>query len=675
MRRHSTLSLAAALALAPLLTLSLAGCGDDGGGPSPDGGGDPDAAEAPADAAGDADAAGPGDDAAPDDTGPPRFRAMPASLSGFGYETVTVSDLECAWPDEPLEATVQGVTAVLVEVEGCDLRFDPQGGHGGPAPIAVTTADGAEVATVEGFSYRPAVDDQLFASPWCIGDSLGAAMVSWYLSYDAQVRDGMFAFFYRQASAPCPHPLVRPEGVPFVVGLDMVDPVTGEVPQEALITDEMLEFVLGAKVGADLRLDPGGTACNQSIPGMHDVMWPFLPVIFEASEIIGLYEQLLRFPFGVPDDAAPILDVIEGGDPTFIVVSPGVAAYALDAVHVEPEQLDADLDAFLQRLADMPSAPVVLLATMPDTASLPGRPFHYAERYYNMAIDDALYRAVDRINAPLEAPRFFVAPTGELYIRWMAATEGQPLDVGGVDYETTVDPSGRVRILVPGSEGTQESLGLGRFQGFFSLDHVHLTPTGHALVANVLIHALNQAIGPEGAHPRMAEAVPLVDIAPIVDRDHEKGSVLEAEAAELGYPELAAFLDPLPPPFGIAEVCTLNHGPFAGVPSGMPCPATVEIVDQADGLPCADEALTLPATLEVRVTDLAGYPIANAAVGVTALPTANHELLAYLPGGVTDDDGRLVVTVDAEAVGAQPGGRLQAQAGAITGSCVLPAAQ
>ncbi len=582
---------------------------------------------------------------------------------------MTVTDDACDWPAGPLTVTVQGRPAVLVEIDGCDLRFDPQGGVGGEAPIVVTAEDGSEVATAA-FAYDPAVDPDVFASAWCIGDSLGAAMVSWYLSYDAQVHDGLFAFFYRQASAACPHPLTRVDGVPFIVGLDSVDPETGDVPQDALISEEMLEFVLGQTNGAALRLDPTGVACNQSVPGMHDVLWPFQPVIFEDGAIMGLYEELLRFPFGVPDDAAPILDVIEQGDPTFIVVSPGVVAYALDAVHVDPQQLDTDLDTFLQRLRDMPTAPLVLLATMPDTASLPGRPFSYAERYYNLSIDDALYRAVDRVNGTLDSPRFAVAATGELYIAWSQATT--TLDIGGLSYDVEMDASGRVRVLVPGSDGTTEPLGLGRFQGFFSLDHVHLTATGHALVANVLIEALNAAFGPEGAHPRLDGAVPLVDIAPVLDRDDGLTSVLEAQAAALGMPELSTLLDLRPPDYTPSELCALAHGPLADTPGAASCPATVELVDAATGLACAEAPVTLPATLEIRVRDAADQPLPGAAVGLAGLPATNHEFLAYLPGGLTDDQGQLALSVDVEDLPTAGGlTRLQVQSGAVTASCPL----
>ena len=643
-----------------IVVAAVAACGDSGGA-----GADLDTA-----ATSDSDADAAVGDATEDGPGPTtRYTVSPETLNGFGYETLTLTDADCAWPAGPLAVTVQGRAAVLVEVDGCDLRFDPQGGVGGDAPILVTAADGTEVATAP-FAYQPAVDPDVFASAWCIGDSLGAAMVSWYLSYDAQVHDGMFAFFFRQASAACPHPLTRAEGVPFIVGLDAIDPATGDVPQEALITEEMLEFVLGQETGASLRLDPGGVACNQSVPGMHDVTWPSLPVIFAPGDLIGLYEELLRFPFGIPDDATPIMDVIEQGAPTFIIVSPGVIAYALDAVHVEPAQLDADLDSFLHRLADMPSAPVVLLATMPDTASLPGRPFTYAERYYNLSIDDALYRAVDRVNATLDAPRFTIAPTGELYIRWMAATES--LDIGGISYPVEHDASGRVRVQVPGPDGAVEPLGLGRFQGFFSLDHVHLTATGHALVANVLIDALNGEFGPEGAHPRLSGAVPLVDIAPVVGRDVGLSSALEAQAAQLGMPALSTLLDPRPPTYSGAELCALAHGPLGGEPEAATCPTTLELVDGATGLPCAETAVTLPATLEVRVRGAGGETLAGAAVGLTALPAESHAHLTYLPGGLTDAEGQLALTIEAADLPAGlAGGVFQVQSGALRASCPL----
>ena len=635
------------------------------------GGGDEPAAPTTGEGTSGADAAKPSDDTGDAAEPPPRYVVSPSTLGGFGHETVTIEDAECAWP-AAVSVWVREVEAVLVEVsnDGCTLRFDVQGGSGGEAELRITDAEGQEVARLAGadsLTYTGPVGGDLLARPACIGDSLGSAMVSWYLSYEAQVKDGMFAFFFRQAQAPCTHPLVRPVGVPFIVDLGSLDPETGLVPTETLLTDEMVEYWVGLKLPADLRLNLQTPVCNQSVPQMHDLTWPFEPVMYTDGEVSALYEKLFRFPEGIPDSPASIMDTIETAGPSFVIVSLGATAYALDHVHVSDETLEADFDTFLKKLVDMASKPVVLLATMPDTASLPARPFSYAERYWNLHVNDHLYAAADRANATLETPRFFVAPTGELFMGWL----GNPssLDIGGVTYPVQTDTNGWPKAMIADAEGRIEGLGMGRFQGFFSLDHVHLTATGHALVANVYIHALNQALGPASPNPRLTEDVPLVPIAEVLARDVGTESRLQAHAAELGLPNLATYLDPMPPAISTSERCAIESGPMAG--AGQPgCPAAIEIL--IDGVPCGDTPLGWPASLTIRVFDEGGAGIEGAAVGVAGLPAEEHALRAELAGGVTDQNGQIALVLEATTLKDQKGGTLLVQSGAIRTTCVLP---
>lgn len=601
-----------------------------------------------------------------------RFVIEPTEMNGFGHEEVSIANSTCDWPSEP-EVVVQGIDAVLVEVseDSCDLSFVPQGGSGGPAPIVVSSGD--EIfAELDGFSYQAAVGGDLFESVWCVGDSLGAAMVSWYLSFDGQVTDGMFAFFFRQASAFCPHPLVRSEGVPRLITLADVDPEEGIVPTTNLMTGEMVEYLVGLRPLTELRLNEGMVHCNQSVPGMHDVTWPFRPVIYDASDYTAFYERLLRFPEDEPvEDPLPIMDVIEQGDPSFIAVSLGVMAYALDGVYVSEEQLDEDLDAFLGRFVSMPSEPVVALATMPDTASLPARPFSYAERYYNLRLDNQLYAGVARANEGLARPRLLVVPTAELYLSWFAAED--TLQIGPETYPVTTGDDGRVYAMITDSEGHVEPIGLGRFEGFYSLDHVHLTATGHALVANLMLHAVNEEIGPDSSNAYLTEAIPPIDIASVLSRDPLTATRLQAEADELGFPDLAEFLDPVPPVPTHSELCVISEGPMAlEVIDG--CPEEIDVSVNSE--PCGDSAINYPASIVVTVHDSDGNPLQGAAVGIAALPPTDHELLTYLPGGLTDENGQLQTTVEADQIGsAQAGGRIEFQSGDARESCLLPGAQ
>lgn len=615
-----------------------------------------------------------GDEPEDGDTPPARFALSPPEMNGFGHETLTLSDTECAFHDG-LAVSVQEIPTVLLQVseDGCTLSVKVQGGQGGPAAVVLREGD-TLVAAIDGFSYTETRGEGLFERSWAIGDSLGAAMVSSYMSYDAQVDDGMFAFFFRQAGAFFPHPLVRMEGVPARITLADLDALTGKIALSALLNDETLPYFLGLAPLSDLRLNPDQPFRNYSLPGMHDVTWPFRGKVYQPgpgssmiTKQLSFYEDLLRFPNGVPENPTPIMDIIEEGQPTFVIVSMGLMAYTLlGDNYVFDDKLDADLDVFLGHLAGLDSAPVVLLGTMVDAAAMPGRPFTYAERYENIRINNRLYAAVERINAGLDTPRFFVAPLGEFF--WDLLEAQDRITLAGRDYPVIRDASGRARVNITDSDDHTEAIGMGRFQGFFSLDHIHLTPTGHAMAANMMIEALNAALGPDSANPRYADALPYVDLAPILARDPMTETRLQAEAARLGIPDLASYLDPLPPPLSDSERCAFTHGVMA-VADKAGCPASVQL--EVNAAPCTGAAIQFPATVTVTVRDRDGNPLPGAAIGAAALPAANHGIMRWLEGGVGNPAGELTFIL--EGVGSeQAGGRLFVQSGEAVADCPLP---
>lgn len=608
-----------------------------------------------------------GDSDGDDDTGG-RYQIAPATMNGFAHETVSVTDTECAFSAE-VTVSVQEIEAVLESVseDGCTLTFDPQGGAGGAAPIAVFDETGEILRLDEGFEYKQEIDP-VFLSSWAIGDSMGAAMVSWYLSYESQVKQGMFAFFFRQAGAYHPHPLTRPGGLPYIITVADLDAETGSVPTSVLMTPEMIDYFLGLKPATDLRLNVNTVAQNTSIPGLHDYTWPFREVIYDPAEPTSMYETLLRFPEGAPEHPTPIIDVVENGEPTFVIVSPGVGAYALDSVHITTGKLAADLDTFLNRLADMESSPLVLLATMPDTSSLPSRPFRYAERYGNLMMNNELYAAVERVNASLSEIRFAVAPIGELSFRWEEAVGS--FSIGGAEYSVEKDASGRVQLLLEDSSEATHKLGLGRFQGFFSLDHVHLTATGHSMVANVYIETANAVWGSEGSNPVLSQAMPYIDPSTVLDWDPETPARLAEQAQTYGLPALSTYLDSLPPELSLSERCAITAGSLAAADT-TGCPDEIQIL--IGGAPCTEDPISLDSDYMITVLGADDGPIANAAVGVSLIPAADQELAVFLPGGLTDENGQYSGTIPEDAAGEAPaGGQLFIQSGMATATCNLP---
>ena len=599
-----------------------------------------------------------------------RFTLSKTELSAFGHEAVSIEDADCALPTESPVVRVAGVDAVLPDPgeDGCKLSFTAQGGPAGRAPVVIGGPDDAKIE-VEGLSYRAPPGGDLFTSSWAIGGSLGTGMAAMFLSYDVVIEDASIAFFFRQVGAYCPHPLVRKSGVPKLIGLADIDPQTGALSTDALLTEEVLEhLVYPERTLAHARLNAATVAQNQSVPGMHDVTWPYRPLVYEPGPTF-LFERLLRFPNGVPDEPTPIMDTIRDGAPTFVVVSMDMIAYALDAVYVADDRLAADFDRFLGDFASMSSEPVVLSATMPDTASLPSRPFSYAERYENIRVNRLWQEAVARSNAALERPRFFVAAIDDLFYRFLAA-EGD-LTAGPDSFPLAEHASGWPTIRIEDSEGQAEAIGLGRFHGFFTLDHVHGTPTGHAIIANFMLAALNAAVGPKAAAPKLDQDIGYVDVAAVLTRDPGRPSRLAAEAEQLGIGDLDKFLDPRPPRLTMAERCAIGHGAYVA-PSDARCPTRIRITDET-GAACSRASLaTLPARLTIEVTGADGRPIAGAAVGVAAIPAETKGLMDHVPTPeLTDADGKLSVRIE-QIEDAQASGALLAVAGTATATCALP---
>ena len=591
-----------------LMILGIAACDDSGGAPVSQ-------SDASEDVAADV-----GSELDGSDADIHRFTVSPVTMNAFGHQPATVTDADCLWPTAP-SVTVQGIPAVLATVGdgGCELTFEVQGGQPGPALIEVL--DGEEsVATVDGLEYEPTLGEGMFERSIVIGDSLGAEMVSWYMSYDAQVNDGLFAFYFRQISAYCPPPLVRRERVPRIITLADFDPVQGIIPQTTLLTPEMLEFFLGDRPLSDVRLNSDTVACNQSIPGMHDVTWVERPLVFEPSEIMGLYEALLRFPYGIPDEPPTIMDAVAEADPTFVIVSPGALAYALDGNYVSDDVLEDDIEHFLRTLAELPSSPRVLLASMPDTSSVPFHEFNYAERYYTLRVNNQLYSAVERINSELDEVRFGVSPLGERHFAWFEGPD--QVSFGDVDYDAYVDDEGWPHIEIQDDDGETFS-----------------------------------------------DPIPAVDVSAVISRDPETEVALRQDAVDLGLGDLSTFRGPPPPVLTTVERCAITGGPFASEP-GTACPADLRAT--VDGEPCNDATPTWPLTITVTVTDEADQPMAGAPIGLSTMPAEEHGLIAYLRGGVTDEEGRLTITVEEDSAASASGDSLLIQAGSVDLLCPKP---
>jgi hypothetical protein len=411
---------------------------------------------------------------------------------------------------EVRSVTLAGIAAVQVAKTAGGVTLLSQGAPSpGPAEIVVSGATGELHGTL-------VVDDAPKGVPrtWiAFGASLTSGTSGMGIDATSQL-DGPAMQAARAAGVFLPEPLLA-ELVP-PLAPSAFDPTTceqkaGTGPDAGNLLGALNDPTTGAIDARRARLDPRVPIRNVAVPGAH--VAEFLRGAVGPERILEhLFNpedsdpDVLFQPIHVPQIARiEQLDADVGLTTDLLANDIDPAVVASDDLHPElitpVDSLKVDLAEVAARLGKLRGH--YFIANLPRITLLPGVAAVFAKRLAagtdTQATFDAKKAVIDgQITAYNQALLDAVAPYPNLHVVDLAA-------------EIEKDQAG---ITVSG-----EAITGARFGGFFSLDFLHLSPTGYGLVANVFLASIEQVLG---------VSVPRVDLAAVHARDPYSPTALRA---------------------------------------------------------------------------------------------------------------------------------------------------
>ena len=405
-----------------------------------------------------------------------------------------------------LEPRPLGPNAVSVLVQGAPSA--------GPAPVAIETEMGTVVLDVA-FTYSGPRSDH-FARVVAIGASLSQGVQNGVPTFHGGLMSPP-AQLARQLGGYFPLPLLIP-GFLREISVDDIGPAPACLPPDivAHVTESAFEVLEVLSQGYDAaRSDPDITVANLAVGGSK------LKTVLEgpaeedfAGNFLG---RLVLEPYTIGPIERAQLEHLEDRQPTLIVSTDlygnDAAASLLQGDVIDPslitpfEDFDADLTALVERL--VATGAQVFLANMPRPSLLP-----LTSTKRQRMIDAAVAEAIDAGDDPVAAAAAEAEAEAAIAETDMRTVEMNArlseladvyLNVHVVDLAATVDEIAEAGLAAGG-----QALSTKKFGGLLSLDGVHFTDTGYAMVANELIDAINTELG---------TSVPLVDLDRVVEND------------------------------------------------------------------------------------------------------------------------------------------------------------
>ena len=428
----------------------------------------------------------------PSDPKAPALTLSPSSGSSAGYYTVE-ADLAALGlsADEVLGVRIAGVAALdLSPTEHGDLRFLVQGApEPGAADVALDTPDG-ELVFAGAFTYDPPVDPA-FDRVVSLGASLSMGAVSGAFTREDATASAP-ALIASSAGAYLGLPLLvegllTPISIADLDGSCAIPSYTDHL--NAAVSDllsALKDPETGAPNPARGRLDPDLEVRNHAVAGTN--LGEFLDVgLVSVSETAlghiinepdgGLFDPLSYSQLALAEADAPTL--ILSLDP---LVNDGVDAVTsgedLEIESVTPlDALEPGLRSFVERLAS--TGAEVYLGNSPRPSALPIAAQDAARL---VAAGQPEAEVADTLDALDEA----VAAQNAL----LASVAAEWPNVHIVDFAAVVET-----IDAEGLDVGDTHLSTASFGGLISLDGIHYTHTGYAVMANVTLAALRDTLG------------------------------------------------------------------------------------------------------------------------------------------------------------------------------------
>lgn len=456
----------------------------------------------------------------PDDK-TPTLTLSPSSGSSAGYYTVE-ADLSAAGlsATEVLGLTVGGVNALMVLAEDEDtLSFQVQGApEPGPADVVLRTAAG-EQTFMGAFTFDAPIDP-VFDRMVSIGASLSMGAVSAVVTHEDGLANGpariaqqtgaflglpllvdglMTPVTLADLGPGCSFPNYADHASAQVTGLlsALEDPETGEANPRLGRLDPDLEVRNHAVAGTNV-----GEFLDPSDVGLGEVV--FGHIINEPDA--GLFDPLSLGQLALAEAHAPTL--ILALDP---LVNDGVDAVtsgeALDTDEVTPvETLEPDLRALVDGLAA--TGAEVFLGNSPRPSALPIAEQAAASMIAAGAAPDDVEAAINEIEAAVSAQNALLDELAAAYP-----------NVHVVDFAAAVDALDADGLDVGDAHLTTEAFG-----GLVGLDGIHYTHTGYAVMANITLAAMREALG---------VSVEDVDLEAVLATDQNSPDALAAAGLDL----------------------------------------------------------------------------------------------------------------------------------------------
>ncbi|MBX2797938.1 MAG: hypothetical protein KTR31_09725 [Myxococcales bacterium] len=440
----------------------------------------------------------------------PPFVLTPDAGPSTGYFEVALDLTEGSLPDdlEGVAVTVAGLPALRLALDDGTLTFLVQGSPtSGPAQVQLLLEEeGTPIVVDEAIAFTGPTDPR-FERVFAVGASLTQGVQDGVPTFHGtlhspalQVARGLSAFF------PIPLP---PEGLIPSLQLDDVGPPPEcHIPDASEAITENLTDVLAGLANEDgtgfsyrnARLDPDVQVQNLAVGGLD------LDDIVEGPSDFGLtfLSHLVYAPSGgVADPVVGQLELLQSLEPTLVI---STDMYGNDLIPTilggggidpsdatPPEELYPYMAELVDGLAS--TGAEVFLATLPRPSLLPLAEVKRA-RTIRQATETAKADGVDPKAAVAAALAEFDALIGEVDDITFAANDELRRLTSAHDNVHVVELSAQVDELMSGRLVVEDvDVGPGQWGGLVTLDGLHFTDTGYALVADFFLEAIDEALG------------------------------------------------------------------------------------------------------------------------------------------------------------------------------------
>lgn len=445
----------------------------------------------------------------------PVVRASPDTLPLSAYEPVALDLSESGVaPEEVLSASLGGVAAYGLVAEGDTLTVTAQGApEPGPVDLVLRTADGEQVFAAV-LRYEAPVDP-LLDRVWVVGASLGMGVQSAVPTAHGQLH-GPAAFFARQSGAWVPPPVlieglfegIAPDDVGEPPGCALPDLGAASTSAAAGAIGLLRDPESGDFSYAAGREDPaievrnlavGGSGVCDVARGPGDFGETFLShLVYEPSGELGDPVSASQLQLALAGAPTLVLSFdLMGNDLIDMVIGD-----TLDPALATPEE---DLRACLEELLALADGGAELfLANTPDVNVLP-----VGQQTAARLVAEGAMTGEE-----------IVAAQAEIRARVLAANALLDEAAAGRERVHVIDVFSAVEALVAdGVVVGDQTLSTRPLGGLLSLDGLHFSDVGYALLAQAALDELEAELG---------LALPAVDLAAALAGDPWSPDALRA---------------------------------------------------------------------------------------------------------------------------------------------------